>query len=72
MIKAEDNLPKLQRRRGHPISELSRLIEQLFAIESPCGGMRPESRCLARQRETRPVLERIEEPLVCQLHAALP
>jgi hypothetical protein len=38
MIEAEENLPKAQRSRDHPVSEFIRLIGQLFAIESRCEG----------------------------------
>lgn len=34
MIEAEENLPKAQRGRDHPVSEFIRLIGQRFAIES--------------------------------------
>ncbi|MEX3672374.1 transposase [Paraburkholderia phenoliruptrix] len=55
MIEAEENLPKGQRGRDHPVSELIRLIGQLFAIESRCKGKAPAERLLERQRESRSV-----------------
>ncbi|WXK23401.1 transposase [Mycetohabitans endofungorum] len=52
--------------------EFIRLIEQLFAIESHCEDMTPANRLLARQHESRSVLEQIEALLLKQLHAVLP
>jgi hypothetical protein len=72
MIEAEENLPKAQRGREHPVSELIRLIGQLFAIESRCQNMTPADRLPVRQRESRVTLEQIEELLLRQLHAVLP
>ncbi|MBO7782992.1 IS66 family transposase [Burkholderia pseudomallei] len=72
LIEAEENLPKAQRGRDHPVSEFIRLIGQLFAIESRCEGMAPADRLLARQSESRAILEQIEAMLLRQLHAVLP
>ena len=68
MIEAEENLPKAQRGRDHPVSEFIRLIGTLFAIESRCEGMAPEDRL----RESRLVLEQIEALLLRQLNVVLP
>jgi hypothetical protein len=72
LIEAEENLPKAQRGRDHPVSKFIRLIGLLFAIESRCEGMAPADRLLERQRESRSVLEQIEELLLRQLNAVLP
>lgn len=72
MIEAEENLPKAERGRDHPVSEFIRLLGQLFAIESRCEDMAPAARALVRQRESRSVLEQIEALLLGQLSAVLP
>ncbi len=72
MIEAEENLPKAQRGRDHPVSEFIRLIGPLLAIESRCEGMAPADRLLERQRESCSVLEKIEALLLRQLHVVHP
>ncbi|SDJ47091.1 Transposase [Paraburkholderia steynii] len=72
MIEAEENLPKSQRGRDHPVSEFTRLIGQLFVIESRCQNMTPADRLLVRQRESHVILEQIEGLLLRQLDAVLP
>jgi transposase len=71
-IEAEENLPKVQRGRDHPVSEFIRLMGQLFAIESRCEDTTAANRLLVRQRESCVILAQIEALLLRQLHVVLP